>query len=108
MNDLGIEFASKAFMKLIKSAQGLSSLGLTYEDLRYLVSEIGCLSSYQSLMIGELPGVSVYEAQNILSESGFLGSVSDFGDSDVSYGRCVLLQSNRCWYSGCGSSTLYA
>lgn len=68
-------------------SQGLSGLDFTREDVRHLIAEIGCLSSYQSLIVGELPGVSIQCAENILSESGFMGAASSFDDADTSYGR---------------------
>lgn len=67
--------------------QGTHGLGLAFEDLRRLIAEVSCSSSYHSLFTGELTGVTKSQAKALLAESGFLGAVLDYWDPDANYNR---------------------
>lgn len=80
----------------VLNLQGTYGLGLTFKDLRELIAEVSCLSSLQSLFVGELSGVAQSQAKALMAESGFLGAVLDYWDPDANYGRyayCHCLQS---------------
>ena len=62
-------------------------MGLELENLKSIFTQIANLAANQSLVVGELPALTQFEAENLLGEFGLLGAVVQFGDPEANYGR---------------------
>eukprot|EP00195_Chlamydomonas_chlamydogama_P015189 CAMPEP_0202889950 /NCGR_PEP_ID=MMETSP1392-20130828/486_1 /ASSEMBLY_ACC=CAM_ASM_000868 /TAXON_ID=225041 /ORGANISM="Chlamydomonas chlamydogama, Strain SAG 11-48b" /LENGTH=285 /DNA_ID=CAMNT_0049573403 /DNA_START=205 /DNA_END=1059 /DNA_ORIENTATION=- len=67
--------------------QGLHGLELGVPQLQSILVDVTNLAAFNSLVLGELPGVSKQQADSLLAEFGLLGAVLPMDLPETSYSR---------------------
>ncbi|KAK9838883.1 hypothetical protein WJX74_005154 [Apatococcus lobatus] len=66
--------------------QGLTEMQLSPQLLRQLLADVADNAAFGSMVMGELPGLPLQMAEDLLAEAGMLGRVLPFGQEETSFG----------------------